>query len=195
MTPSETTPRTCASRASAAAENRRWLGGAFSGGRPWGPCGWGAALLLGALLRPGLGQAQPTRVAAATRPPAATYRYVAYTVFDHTDSDDNPPTRVAGVGGTLTLFPTGAYDKRLRITGPNGPRDFVQHGQYAVRGDSIRFAFTDAQGPDVQRGTCRYDARARRLTVVIAGYPPGNRGVYELVADAAPGPPPAPKRR
>ncbi|AMJ66151.1 hypothetical protein AXW84_12450 [Hymenobacter sp. PAMC 26628] len=169
------------------------MGCAFLRSRPWGPRGWGAALLLGALLRPGAGQAQPTRPA---RPPAAlyaTYRYVAYTVYDHTDGD--PPTHVAGVGGTLTLFPTGAYDKRLRIMGPNGARDFVQHGQCTVRGDSIRFAFTDAQGFDVQRGTYRYDARARRLTIAIAGYPPGNRGVYELVADVAPGPRPASKRR
>ncbi|OGX89146.1 hypothetical protein [Hymenobacter coccineus] len=150
------------------------------------PRGWGAALLLGALLRPGIAAAQPTRPAAAGAPAAffGTYRYVAYTVYDHTDGD--PPTHVAGVGGTLTLFPTGTYDKRLRIVGPNGARDFVQHGQCTVRGDSIRFAFTDAQGFDVQRGTYRFDAKTRRLSITIAGYPPGNRGVYELVVARAP---------
>lgn len=126
-------------------------------------------------------------------PPCATYHYTAYTVYDHTAGD--PPTHVAGVGGTLTLFPTGAYEKRLRITGPNGLIEFPQHGQCTLRGDSIRFAFTDAKGFDVQRGTYRYDARTRRLTIAIAGYPPGNQGVYELVADAASGPRPAPKRR
>lgn len=158
-----------------------------------GARGWGAALVLGALLRPAAGPAQPTRPA---RPPAAlyaTYHYTAYTVYDHTDG--TPPTRVAGVGGTLTLFPTGTYDKRLRITRPNGARDFVQHGQCTVSGDSIRFAFTDAQGFDVQRGTYRFDAKTHRLTITITGYPPGNRGVYELVAAAAPGAHPAPKRR
>lgn len=193
MTPQEINPRIRAGRGTPTRENQVRFGCAFWRGRPWGPRGWGAVLLLGALLRPGTGSAQPTRPA---QPPAAlyaTYRYVAYTVYDHTDG--NPPTRVAGVGGTLTLFPTGAYDKRLRIAGPNGTRDFVQHGQCTVAGDSIRFAFTDAQGFDVQRGTYRYDARARRLTVTIAGYPPGNRGVYELVADAGPGPRPAPKQR
>ena len=154
----------------------------------------GAALLLGAVLAPAAGRAQATRPGP---PPGfyATYRYTAYTVYDHTAGD--PPTRVAGVGGTLTLFPTGAYDKRLRITGPHGPIDFVQHGQCTTGGDSIRFAFTDAKGFDVQRGTYRYDARTRRLTVAIAGYPPGNQGVYELVAENAPAaaPKPGAKRR
>lgn len=194
MMPQEINPRIRAGRATASKKSRGWFGYVFLRRKPWGARGWGAALLLGALLRPGAGHAQPARPA---RPPAAlcaTYRYVAYTVYDHTDGD--PPTHVAGVGGTLTLFPTGAYDKRLRITGPNGARDFVQHGQCTVAGDSIRFAFADAQGFDVQRGTYRYDAKTRRLTIAIAGYPPGNRGVYELVAEAAgPGPRPAPKRR
>jgi len=157
-------------------------------GRRWGP-----ALLLGAALVPGTGRAQAARPGL---PPGfyATYRYTAYTVYDHTAGD--PPTRVAGVGGTLTLFPTGAYDKCLRIAGPRGPVEFVQHGRCTVGGDSIRFAFTDAKGFDVQRGTYRYDARTRRLTVAIAGYPPGNQGVYELVAEAAPAAPkPGAKRR
>ena len=153
-------------------------------GKRW-RAGWQLGLLLACssggyaqVLRPG-------------PPPCATYRYTAYTVYDHTAGD--PPTHVAGVGGTLTLFPTGAYDKRLRIAGPGGPHDFVQHGQYTLRGDSIRFAFTDAKGSDVQRGTYRYDARTRRLTIAIAGYPAGNQGVYELEAPAPPKParPPA----
>ncbi len=156
-------------------------------------CRWlGTALLLGAALAPGTGHAQ----AAPGLPRGfyTTYRYAAYTVYDHTTAD--PPTRVAGVGGTLTLFPTGAYDKRLRITGPNGPLDFVQHGRCTVGGDSIRFAFTDAKGFDVQRGTFRYDARTRHLTVAIAGYPAGSRGVYELVAQGpAPAPPKPPAQR
>ena len=195
MTPKETNPRIRACWAAPCQANRAWFGYLVCKSKPWGPRGWGVALLLGALLWPGIGQAQPMRPAKVGPPVTlyATYRYLAYTVYDHADGD--PPTRVAGVDGTLTLFPTGAYDKRLRITGPNGAREFVQHGQCTVRGDSIRFAFTDAQGFDVQRGTYRLDARTRRLTVTIAGYPPGNRGVYELVADAAPGLRPAPKRR
>ena len=141
---------------------RRWLGA-----------------LLGAALAPGAALAQVRRPGP---PPGfyTTYRYTAYTVYDHTTGD--PPTRVAGIGGTLTLFPTGAYNKRLRITGPNGPLDFVQHGRCTVSGDSIRFAFADAKGYDVQRGTFRYDARTRHLIVAIAGYPPGSQGVYELSA-------------
>ncbi|MFD1469139.1 hypothetical protein ACFQ48_12970 [Hymenobacter caeli] len=134
--------------------------------------------LLAALLLPG----------PAPGPPAAffaTYRYTAYTVYDHTT--DAPPTRVPGVGGTLALRPDGTYDKRLSLLmGDSGPRLFAQHGRFATQGDSIRFLFTDAKGPDVQRGTYRYDARTRRLTIAIAGYPPGNRGVYELVAGAPP---------
>ncbi len=193
MTPPEINPRIWDGRATLPTGNQPWDDYLFLRTKLWGPRGWGAALLLGALLWPGAGQAQPTRPACSPAALYATYRYVAYTVYDHTEGD--PPTHVAGVGGTLTLFPTGAYDKRLRITGPNGARDFVQHGQCTVSGDSIRFAFTDAQGFDMQRGTYRFDAKTRRLTVTIAGYPPGNRGVYELVADAALGPRPAPKRR
>lgn len=158
--------------AAPAAAGRRYLLGRQPG-RAW----W-----LGMLLAFGTGsRAQVLRPGPL---PYATYRYMAYTVYDHTTGD--PPTHVAGVGGTLTLFPTGAYDKRLRITGPSGPRDFEQHGQCTLRGDSICFAFTDAKGFDVQRGTYRYDAHTRRLTFAIAGYPAGNQGVYELVAEAAP---------
>lgn len=121
-----------------------------------------------------------------------TYTYVAYTVYDHTT--DDPPTQVRGVGGTLALRANGTYDKRLTIlVGSSGPRYFTQHGRFSTKGDSIYFKFSDLKGPDVQRGTFRYVPQTRRLTITIAGYPPGNQGVYELVA--APAPPPAPKRQ
>jgi hypothetical protein len=118
------------------------------------------------------------------KPPVAfytTYTYTAYTVYDHTTGD--PPTEVRGVGGTLALRADGSYDKRLSIVlGSSGPRYFTQHGRFSTKGDSIFFTFSDLKGPDVQRGTFRYVPQARRLTISIAGYPPGNQGVYELVA-------------
>lgn len=113
-----------------------------------------------------------------------TYTYTAYTVHDTTTGE--PPTQVCGVGGSLTLHPTGTYKKRLSIVGPQGPVYFKQDGTFAVAGDSIRFSFTDRKGSDVQRGTYRFDPSTRRLTIVIRGYPNGNRGVYELDA-AKPG--------
>ena len=120
----------------------------------------------------------------APRLPAAfytTYSYTAYTVYDHTTGD--PPTEVQGVGGTLALRADGTYDKRLTLLlGTSGPRYFTQRGRFTTKGDSIYFKFTDLKGPDVQRGTFRYVPQTRRLTVTIAGYPPGNQGVYELVA-------------
>ena len=120
----------------------------------------------------------------APRLPAAfytTYSYTAYTVYDHTTGD--PPTEVQGVGGTLALRADGTYDKRLTLLlGTSGPRYFTQRGSFTTKGDSIYFKFTDLKGPDVQRGTFRYVPQTRRLTVTIAGYPPGNQGVYELVA-------------
>ena len=64
---------------------------------------------------------------------------------------------------------------------------FSQDGTYALAGDSIRFAFRDQKGPDVQRGTARLDSTGHRLTLTILGYPAGNQGVYELEAA-----PPAP---
>jgi hypothetical protein len=118
------------------------------------------------------------------RLPAAfytTYSYTAYTVYDHTTGD--PPTEVQGVGGTLALRADGTYDKRLSLLlGSSGPRYFTQRGRFTTKGDSIYFKFSDLKGPDVQRGTFRYEPGTRRLTISIAGYPVGNKGVYELVA-------------
>ena len=122
----------------------------------------------------------------APPPPAAFYTtnsYVAYTVVDRTTGE--PPTQVPGVGGTLALRADGTYDKRLSLLlGDSGPRLFAQHGRFTTKGDSITFRFTDLKGPDVQRGTYRYEPRTRRLTITILGYPAGNQGVYKLVATA-----------
>lgn len=120
-------------------------------------------------------------------PPVAfytTYSYTGYTVYDFTEGE--PPTQVPGVGGTLTLRADGSYDKRLSLLlGDSGPRFFSQHGRFTTKGDSIFFSFSDKSGPDVQRGTFRYEPRRQRLHLSIAGYPPGNHGDYELVALAA----------
>jgi hypothetical protein len=122
-------------------------------------------------------------------PPSAfytTYAYTAYTVHDLTT--DEPPTQVQGVGGTLALRADGSYDKRLSILlGSNEPRYFTQHGRFTTKGDSIFFDFTDLKGHDVQRGTFRYAPKTQQLTITIAGYPTGNKGVYELVATAPQG--------
>ena len=127
------------------------------------------------------------------RPPSfyATYRYTGYTVHDNTDS----PTAVRGVGGTLLLRADGSYEKRLSILAAGGLHYFNQTGRFTLAGDSIRFAFTDLKGADVQRGTFRYAPATRRLTLTIFGYPTGNKGVYELVADPAKPEPKAPKRK
>ena len=122
---------------------------------------------------------------AAGLPPAfyTTYTYTAYTVHDLTTGE--PPTQVTGVGGTLALRADGSYDKRLSILlGTSGPRYFAQHGRFTTKGDSIFFDFTDLKGHDVQRGTFQYAPKTRQLTITLAGYPAGNKGVYELVAAA-----------
>jgi hypothetical protein len=141
------------------------------------------------LITPGLFLTLPARAqapaqAAPVSPPDfyTTYRYTAYTVYDTTSLD--PPTQVHGVGGTLTLRPAGTYEKRLTIPGNNGPMLFQQDGTFTLAGDSIRFAFHDRKGADVQRGTFRFAPATRHLTITILGYPAGNRGVYELVAAA-----------
>jgi hypothetical protein len=114
-----------------------------------------------------------------------TYTYTAYTVHDLTTGE--PPTQVPGVGGTLALRADGTYDKRLSLLlGDSGPRFFTQHGKFTTVGDSIIFRFTDLKGSDVQRGTFRYAPTTRQLIITIDGYPPGNKGVYELVATAPP---------
>jgi hypothetical protein len=146
-------------------------------------------LALGSLLLAGL---LPAKAQAQTARPLpsffGTYTYTAYTVHDTTSAD--PPTVVQGVGGTLTLNAAGTYAKRLSIAGNNGPMLFRQDGTFTLAGDSIRFAFRDQKGADVQRGTFRFNPATRHLIITILGYPAGNRGVYELVA-AAPKPTPA----
>jgi hypothetical protein len=125
---------------------------------------------------------------AAGPPPAfyTTYTYTAYTVHDLTTGE--LPTQVQGVGGTLALRADGSYDKRLSILlGSSGPRYFTQHGRFTTKGDSIFFDFTDLKGHDVQRGTFRYVPKTQQLTITLAGYPTGNKGVYELVATAPQG--------
>jgi hypothetical protein len=110
----------------------------------------------------------------------STYHYTAYTVYDTTSTD--PPTEVHGVGGSLTLRSDGSYEKHISIVLPSGPHYFNQTGRFVLTGDSIRFAYTDLKGADVQRGTFRFAPATRQLTLTILGYPAGNRGVYELVA-------------
>lgn len=151
-------------------------------------------MALGSLLAAGLVPAWAWAQAPQPLPSFfGTYAYTAYTVHDTTSTD--PPTEVSGVGGTLTLNPGGTYAKRLSIAGNNGPMLFRQDGTFILTGDSIRFAFRDQKGADVQRGTFRFQPTTRHLTITILGYPAGNRGVYELVA-TEPAPPavaPAPK--
>ena len=150
-------------------------------------CVFAGSLLLALVLL----QSRPSH--AQTAPPPiffTTYNYTTYTVYDTSSSD--PPTQVRGVGGSLTLRADGRYEKRLSIVGARGPLYFRQDGRFVLTGDSIRFAFTDLKGPDVQRGTFRFEPATRRLTLTILGYPAGNQGVYELVArepSAAPAPP------
>ena len=127
-------------------------------------------------------------VTPAPGPPPAfytTYTYTAYTVIDLTTGE--PPTKVAGVGGTLALRADGTYAKRLSLLlGDSGPRFFSQQGKFTTKGDSIVFRFTDLKGSDVQRGTYRYNPQTRQLSLTSLGYPTGNKGVYELVATAPP---------
>jgi hypothetical protein len=122
-----------------------------------------------------------------------TYTYTAYTVYDTTSA--GPPTQVSGVGGTLTLRADGRYEKRLSIVASGKPYYFNQTGTYTLSGDSIQFAFSDLKGKDVQRGTFRFQPATQRLSIVIFGYPAGNRGEYELVAVPPVPPVCAPKSR
>ena len=126
----------------------------------------------------------PCAAQAQTTPPLPTfytmYQYTGYTVYDTTTPDQ--PTTVTGVGGALTLRPDGTYEKHLSIVTNGTPHYFNQTGRFTLTGDSIRFAFSDLKGADVQRGTFQFDPATRHLTLTILGYPTGNKGVYELVA-------------
>lgn len=146
----------------------------------------------------GLAHPSPTRAQGQSSPPTfyTTYYYTAYTVYDVTTNE--PPTQVRGVGGSLALRPDGTYEKHLSIVAAGSPHYFNQTGRYTLAGDSIQFAFTDLKGPDVQRGTFRFNPATKGLTLTILGFPAGNKGVYELVATATkalPAPAPAPKAK
>ena len=127
---------------------------------------------------PAAAQAQVPPQAPAPLRLIGHYRYTAYTVFDA--ESPNEPTAVRGVGGTLILRPDGTFAKRLSLTLGARTVPFAQDGTYALAGDSIRFAFRDQKGADVQRGTARLDSTGQHLTIIILGYPAGNQGVYEL---------------
>ncbi|MCC3155472.1 hypothetical protein Q3A66_20620 [Hymenobacter sp. BT770] len=132
------------------------------------------------LLSPLLALPAAAQTTAALPPFYSTYHYTGYTVYDNTSTD--PPTEVRGVGGSLTLRPDGTYEKHLSIVTPSGPHYFNQSGRFVLAGDSIRFAFSDLKGADVQRGTFQFNPANKHLTLTILGYPTGNKGVYELVA-------------
>ena len=138
---------------------------------------------------------KPAPAQTAPVPPSfyTTYTYTAYTVYDTTSA--GPPTQVSGVGGTLTLRADGRYEKRLSIVASGKPYYFNQTGNYTLTGDSIRFAFSDLKGNDVQRGTFRFQPATRHLSITVFGYPAGNRGEYELVAMSPQAPPKKPKPR
>ena len=135
----------------------------------------------------------PCALRAQTTPPLSTfytsYIYTGYTVYDTTSPD--APTTVTGVGGALTLRSNGTYEKHLSIVRNGTPYYFNQTGRFTLTGDSIQFAFTDLKGADVQRGTFQFDPATRHLTLIILGYPTGNKGVYELVAAETIAPPAA----
>ena len=71
----------------------------------------------------------------------------------------------------------------------SGPHYFNQTGRFTLTGDSIRFAFSDLKGADVQRGTFRFDPATRHLTVTILGYPSRQQG--RVRAGGRPSQPPA----
>lgn len=148
-----------------------------------------AAFALGLLLvalRPAAAQVSAPAPAAQAPAPLrliGNYRYTGYTVFDA--ESPNEPTAVRGVGGTLLLRPDGTYAKRLTLALGTRTVPFSQDGTFTLAGDSIRFAFRDQKGADVQRGTARLDSAGRHLTLTILGYPAGNQGVYELEAAPA----------
>lgn len=121
--------------------------------------------------------------ARAQAPPPGNYGYATYTVLDRTTPGPDSLTAVPNVGGNLRLNADGTYHKSLSIVFPAGPRYFAQTGRVSFPApDSIAFAFTDLKGPDVQRGTYRYEPATGRLSIRLAGYPPGNEGRYELFA-------------
>ncbi len=106
-----------------------------------------------------------------------TYRYLTYTVFE----SSGEATKVEGVGGTLTLQPSGSYQKRLQLGSLNGPLRFDQDGRYRISGDSIRFDYTDRLGVAKRYGgTFQLTPKTRQLTIIINETGAGNKGVYTL---------------
>ncbi|GAA4380555.1 hypothetical protein [Hymenobacter koreensis] len=116
----------------------------------------------------------------ATANPASfytTYQYRSYTIY----SAGQEPVTAGGVGGTLTLLPSGMYEKHMQLTGPNGPVTFDQRGRFTVSGDKISFLYLSSQGdPKADNGTFRFDPKKQVLDMTINGFPAGSKGVYQL---------------
>ncbi|AYA36846.1 hypothetical protein D3Y59_07115 [Hymenobacter oligotrophus] len=138
--------------------------------------------LVAAAQQPGAKPATPPTSVGMGQLPSSffgTYTYRSYTVH----SAGEEPVQANGVGGTLKLFPTGLFEKRLQLTGPNGPVTFSQRGRFTVSGPNISFAYLDSQQtPKADNGTFRYDAKKQTLELTINGFPAGSKAVYVLQA-------------
>ncbi|MBD2722654.1 hypothetical protein [Hymenobacter armeniacus] len=134
----------------------------------------------------------PKNVPAARRPavpppPGAlptkfytTYTYTVYLIYAPKYSPK--PTNTRGVGGTLTLGPTGRYEKKLKFPGPYGTNHFDEVGRYTLKGKNIEFTYTDSKGKAVTYGgTFDYSEPALALTMVLNQEADGGREVFGLV--------------
>ncbi|UOQ96213.1 hypothetical protein MUN81_13220 [Hymenobacter sp. 5317J-9] len=109
-----------------------------------------------------------------------TYTYTVYMIYAPKYSPK--PTNTRGVGGTLTLGPTGRYEKKLKFPGPYGTNHFDEVGRYALKGKNIEFTYNDSKGKAVTYGgTFDYNEPALALSMVLNQEADGGREVFGLV--------------
>ncbi|WP_460504086.1 hypothetical protein [Hymenobacter agri] len=153
-----------------------------------------SALLLFLLVGLGPANAQTKPATANRRPPAAvpptagalptkfftTYTYAVYLIYAPKYS--SKPTNTRGVGGTLTLGPTGRYEKKLEFPGPYGTNHFDETGRYTIKGKNIEFTYSDSKGkPVTYGGTFSYSEPALALSMILNQEADGGREVFGLV--------------
>ncbi|MDO7845840.1 hypothetical protein Q5H92_05690 [Hymenobacter sp. M29] len=109
-----------------------------------------------------------------------TYTYTVYLVYAPKYSPK--PSNTRGVGGTLTLGPSGSYEKKLTIPGPYGRNHFDETGRYTLNGKNIQLTYTDSHGkPVTYGGTFNYSEPAQALSMVLNQEADGGREVFGLV--------------
>lgn len=117
-------------------------------------------------------------------PPSQFYTTYAY-VSDRsvTPGADAKTADAPTVSGTLTLKPTGEYEKHLTVGGGGNGTQSNEAGTFRLDGNKITFTHPNPQGqPETYGGTFRFELKSLSLGLVFDRGVQGKREVFGLGA-------------